>query len=138
MKEIKEELKVIEENGTWKETALRPAKTAMPCKMVFKRKLDDMGDVCRFEARLMAKGFVQKKAIHYFKIFAPFVPFKVFQLFVGTFVLEGWHAQHAYISTAFQKENTDSELCVNWDIVVYNLKKSLHGGSNSRERGIRN
>lgn len=41
--------------------------------MVFKRKLDDQGQVSLYKAQLLAEGFFQKEEIDYLKTFGPVV-----------------------------------------------------------------
>jgi hypothetical protein len=54
---MKEELKAIEENGTWELTTVPPDRRAIGLKWVFKVKKDEQGAVVRHKARLVVKGF---------------------------------------------------------------------------------
>lgn len=69
----------------------------IPCKMVLKRKLDDQGQVSREKAKIVVKGFFQKKEIYYFETFVPVVPFNIVLLFVGKFISEGCDGHYAGI-----------------------------------------
>lgn len=63
LKAIKEKLKYIENNGVWKKTALLPGKTVIPCKTVFKEKLDDSRNVYGFKERPAADCSSRRKTI---------------------------------------------------------------------------
>lgn len=115
------------DNKTWTKANMPPGKSAIPCKMVFKRKLDDHGQVSRYKARLVAKGFFQKAGIDYHETFASVASFKSLHLLVGKFVSEKWRVHHAYISTVFLNRDINVDLFVSWEDVVYKLKKSLYG-----------
>ena len=54
---MKQEIVALEKNGTWKIMELPPGKHAIRCKWVFKIKYKDNGEIDRFEARLVAKGY---------------------------------------------------------------------------------
>lgn len=53
------ELKALQELGTFTPTSLPPGRKAIPCRWVFKIKRDEKGDVIKYTARLVAKGFKQ-------------------------------------------------------------------------------
>ena len=48
-------------NGSWELTELPPGKNIVSCKWVFKAKQDANGNVIRFKARLVARGFSHPK-----------------------------------------------------------------------------
>jgi len=68
---IKEEYESLMKNGTWELTELPPRKNVVSCKWVFKAKQDANGNVIRFKARLVARGFSQAYGIDYFETYAP-------------------------------------------------------------------
>ena len=58
-----------------------PDRTALPCKWVFKRKLNADGSIERYKARLVLKGFRQRYGIDYDAVFAPIVRMSTVRLF---------------------------------------------------------
>jgi hypothetical protein len=56
-----EELASIEKNQTWELVELPPNKKAIQVKWVFKLKLNPNGTIAKYKARLVARGFLQKK-----------------------------------------------------------------------------
>ena len=68
---INDELQSLEENKTW-EVVPRPVnKTPIKSKWVFAMKYNGEGSVERYKARLVIKGFAQKKGIDYQETYAP-------------------------------------------------------------------
>ena len=68
---MKEELKSMEENKVWDIVDLSEGAKRVGCKWVFKTKHDSKGNVERYKARHVAKGFTQKDGIDYKKTFSP-------------------------------------------------------------------
>jgi hypothetical protein len=66
---VHNEMESILTNGTWKICDL-PACKPMGCKWLFKKKLKPDGIVYKYKARLMAKGFTQKKGEDYFDTYS--------------------------------------------------------------------
>lgn len=56
---------------TWELVQLPAGRTPVSCKWVFKLKLDKTGQVSRYKARLVARGFSQKYKIDYDETFSP-------------------------------------------------------------------
>ena len=69
--------------GAWYLTALPQGKKAIPCKWVFKRKLNADGSIERYKARLVIKGFYQKEGIDFNAVFAPVVRASTVRLFLS-------------------------------------------------------
>ena len=67
---MKKEIKALEENETWILTDLPHGKQPIGCKWVYKIKYNVKGDVERYKARLIAKGYTQLKGIDYLDTFS--------------------------------------------------------------------
>jgi hypothetical protein len=70
-KAIFEELKTLEEAGTWELVDLPAGANLVGSKWVFRVKKNAAGQVICFKARLVAQGFSQVPGVDYFDTFAP-------------------------------------------------------------------
>jgi hypothetical protein len=70
-KAIKEELVMLEANGTWELVDTPENSNVVGNKWVFRIKRDAAGRVQRYKARLVAQGFSQVEGVDYFDTFAP-------------------------------------------------------------------
>ena len=89
--QIKTEYDALTAMGAWYLTALPQGKKAIPCKWVFKRKLNVDGSIERYKACLVIKGFYQKEGIDFNAVFAPVVcasTVRLFLLIVACFNME--------------------------------------------------
>ncbi|GMJ16253.1 hypothetical protein HRI_005294500 [Hibiscus trionum] len=66
-----EEIKSIEKNNTWELSELPKGHEAIGVKWIFKKKKNARGEVVRYKARLVVKGYKQKHGIDYDEVFAP-------------------------------------------------------------------
>ena len=58
---MKDEMKSMEDNGVWDLIELPIRSKPIGCKWIFKTKRDSNGNVERYKAHLVAKGFTKKK-----------------------------------------------------------------------------
>ena len=67
---MKDEMKSMEDNDVWDLIELPKGSKPIGCKWIFKTKRDSNGNVERYKAHLVAKGFTQKEGIDYEEIFS--------------------------------------------------------------------
>ncbi|RDX78767.1 hypothetical protein CR513_40905, partial [Mucuna pruriens] len=67
---MKDELKSIQDNGVWDLVELLEGVKPIGCKWIFKTKKDSKGNIEKYKARLVVKGFTQKEGIDYKEIFS--------------------------------------------------------------------
>ena len=75
LKELKNhmeaEMNSMNTNDVWDLEEISNGAKTVDCKWVYKTKLDSQGNIERYKARLMAKGFTQRKGIYYNETFSP-------------------------------------------------------------------
>ena len=68
---INKELKSISDTGTWQEIKVPEGASLVDSKWVFKTKLNERGEVIKYKARIVARGFTQEYGINYFDTYSP-------------------------------------------------------------------
>ena len=68
---MNEEIKSMKDNDVWDLVPLPEGVKPIGCKGIFKTKRDSIGDVERYKARLITKGYAQKEGIDYKETFSP-------------------------------------------------------------------
>ena len=80
---MKEELKSLHENHTYDLVNLPKGKRALKNKWVFKLKTKERCPHPRYKARLVVKGFSQKKGVDFGEIFSPVVKMSSIRVVLG-------------------------------------------------------
>lgn len=70
-KAMDEEFASLQENSTWEIVSKPDNQKPIGCKWIFKKKLNESGQVIRYKARLVAQGYSQKFGVDYDEVFAP-------------------------------------------------------------------
>lgn len=132
---MKEELKSFNDNDTW-ELVDRPKNgTVVKNKWVFKKKFNSEGEE-RYRARLVAKGFTQKKGIDFNETFSPVLRYSTLRLLFALSVNLNLNMNHLDVPTAFLNgfltESVYMEIPDNSDFVdcknkVLKLKRAIYG-----------
>lgn len=130
---MKDELKSIEENGTWELTELPQSRKAIGSKWVYKIKLDESGRISKYKARLVAQGFSQKYGVDFDEVFAPVAKSSTFRLLLSVSGKKGYTVQHFDVKTAFLNGTLEEDIYLKQPpgfqngTGVYKLSKSLYG-----------
>lgn len=130
---MQSEIDSLIENKTWTSVKLPVGKNAIKTKWVFKIKKESGGNL-RYKARLVCKGFTQKKGIDFEETYSPVVRYtsirylmamacrynlEIFQMDAVTAFLQGELHEEIYISTPEGIQNVDGN--------VFKLQKALYG-----------
>ena len=133
---MKDEMKSMEDNGVWDLIELPKGLKPIGCKWIFKTKRDSNGNVERYKARLVVKGFTQREGIDYKETFSPVSSkdsFRTIMALVAHFDLE---LHQMDVKTTFLNGNIDETIYmvqpqnfVSGDpkSMVCKLKKSIYG-----------
>ena len=68
---MREEIEVVERNKTWELVDLPHGHQPIALKWVYKLKKNEAGEVIKYKARLVARGFVQQADVDFDEVFAP-------------------------------------------------------------------
>ena len=97
---MQEELQSFEDNDAWELVDVPSDATIVQCKWVLNKKFD-VTDEVRYRARLVAKGFTQKRGIDYEDTFSPVVKHSTLRMLFALSVQWGMDINHLDVTTAF-------------------------------------
>ena len=131
---VEEELMTLLGMRTWSYTKLPHGRKALPCKWVFKRKLNADGTIERYKARLVLQGFRQRYGVDYDAVFAPVVRTSTVRLFFTLIASRDLECHQIDIKNAFVQSELEEEIymkqppgCEDGSDAVLRLNKSLYG-----------
>lgn len=101
IKAMDSEIESLKENKTWKLILLPKGTKAIPCKWVFRLKLNSDGSIDKYKARLVVKGFRQKYGIDYCQTFSPVAKMGTIRSILSIAANEQMHLAQFDVSTAF-------------------------------------
>lgn len=135
-KAMDDEIDAIERNNTWELTDLPNGHKTIGVKCVFKTKLKENGEVDKYKARLIAKGYEQEYGIDYTEVFSPVARHDTIRLVTALAALNSWPIFQLDVKSAFLHGNLEEQLFVQQppgymkignEHKVYRLKKALCG-----------
>ena len=106
---MKDEVDSLLGNQIQELTELPIGKKALYNKQVYKIKNEHDGSK-RYKARLVVKGFQQKKGIDYSKIFSPVVKMSTIRLVLGMVVVENLHLEQLDVKTVFLHGDLEEDI----------------------------
>lgn len=128
------ELSAHLENGTRRLVKRNPDVVPVGSKWVFAVKTNKEGDVVRYKARMVAKGFTQQFCINYFETYAPVADVKSTRTFLSAANTRGYPAKQFDFEMAFPNCKLDEVVQMEVpngvyadDDMVCELDKSLYG-----------
>ena len=87
---MNEEIRAIERNNMWELTDLSRGAQPIGVKWVYKKKTNAEGEVERYKARLVVKGYKQKEGIDYDKVFTPVTRMETIRLVISLAAQHRW------------------------------------------------
>jgi len=98
---LNEELRALEDNGTWELTTLPTGKSAIGWKWFYKTKLKSDGAIERYKATLVVRGFSQEYGLDYEETFAPAAKMTTVRAVLAVAAIKQWQAYQMNVSNAF-------------------------------------
>lgn len=130
------EIEAIERNKTWDLTILPEGVKTIGVKWVFKTKLNENGEIDKYKARIVAKGYAQQYGIDYTEVYAPVARLDTIRLVIALAAQEGWNIFQLDVKSAFLHGELSEEVYVQQpqgyeqkgeEHKVYKLNKALYG-----------
>ena len=107
---MRHEIKALEDNHTWEITKLPKDKKAIGCKWVYKIKYKADGDIDRFKARVVAKGYNQKEGLDYQETFSPVVKMVNVRIVIPLATAKQWKIHQMDVFNAFLQRDLNEEV----------------------------
>ncbi|GJW59684.1 ribonuclease H-like domain-containing protein [Tanacetum coccineum] len=95
------EMQALNRNGTWVITDLPKGRRVVSCKWIYKIKYKSNGEVERYKARLVARGFSQKEGLDYEETFLPVVKMVIVRCVLSLVVQSSWSVFQLDVNNAF-------------------------------------
>ena len=135
---MNDEVKALQDNETWDLVRQPTDRDVIPGKWVYKVKLGPSGQVDKYKARYVAKGFKQVERLDYFETFAPTCKPETFRILLQlsanqSYVMHQFDDKTAFLHSPIEREvyleqpqefvkrGSDGEKIVCW------LNKSIYG-----------
>ncbi|GJS78106.1 NB-ARC domains-containing protein [Tanacetum coccineum] len=104
------EIEALNENHTWVITNLPPGRKAIGNKWIFEIKYKSSGDIDRYKARLVVKGFNQKEGIDFDETFSPVVKMSTVRCVIALSVTNNWPLFQLDFNNAFLYGDLDEDI----------------------------
>lgn len=133
MAAVNNEMNALLKNNTWNLTELPKGHSVLDCKWVFKRKRCEDGDAGEYKARLVARGFTQRKGFDYQETYSPVAKITTFRILLAVAVQNNLHIHQMDVKTAFLNGDLREEIYMRLPDgfkrgnLVCKLNKSLYG-----------
>ncbi|MCH87512.1 LTR retrotransposon like protein, partial [Trifolium medium] len=132
---MQEEIRALDNNGTWTFETLPQGKKAIGCKWVYKIKYYSDGSVERYKARLVILGNNQTEGLDYNETFAPVAKMVTVRVFLAVAVAKQWELHQMDVHNAFLHGDLEEEVYMKpppgfhppTSGHVCRLRKSLYG-----------
>ena len=130
------EMDALNATRTYSLVPAPPGRKILQCKWVFNTKYLGNGEIERYKARLVVKGFLQKYGIDYIEIFSPVVRMEVLRLLLTIAAALDWEIHQMDVKTAFLHGELEEDVYVyqpegyvvkGKENLVWKLHKSLYG-----------
>ncbi|GKV24632.1 hypothetical protein SLEP1_g34217 [Rubroshorea leprosula] len=133
---MEEEMESLHKNKTWDLVQLPEGRKAIGCRWIYKLKKDSKGNIERYKARLVIKGYAQKPGIDFDEVFSPVVRMTTIRVVLALAASLDLELEQLDVKTAFLHGDLNEEIYMtqpegfveeNNRSLVCRLNKSLYG-----------
>ncbi|CAH2089057.1 unnamed protein product [Euphydryas editha] len=131
---MQEEYRSLLDNNVWQLVDRPNNVNIIKCKWVYKLKTDSVGSLIRYKARLVARGFTQRKGIDYSETFSPVVRHSTMRVLFCIANELDMDIEHVDVTTAFLHGNLEEQIFMEQPVgfetdkdKVCLLNKSIYG-----------
>lgn len=127
------EYNALVKNKTWTACDLPRNRQAISCKWVFKLKRTAHGEIDKYKARLVARGFTQKKGFDYEETYSPVIKLTTLRILLSVANHSSMHVHQMDVKSAFLNGELHEEIYMHRpegfkvDGRVLKLNKALYG-----------
>ena len=105
-----EEIRSLEQMGTWVMGPLPEGHKTISCKYVYRIKRDTDGNPTRYKAQLVARGFTQVHGLDYDETYTPITRLETIQLLLSIAVAHDWSIHQVDIKSTYLYGDLDEEI----------------------------
>jgi Reverse transcriptase (RNA-dependent DNA polymerase) len=136
LKAMQDEMKFLHENNMFELVELPRDKNVLKNKWVYRVKSEGQEAKLRYDARLVAKGFDQKKVVDFEEIFSPVVKMSSIRVVLDLAASLDLEIEQLDVKTVFLHGDLEEELCMEQpegfekngqEHLVCKLRRSLYG-----------
>ena len=109
-KATEKELSQLASFKTWRLEDLLAGKNLVSSRWVFDLKKNQQGEVTKFKARLVARGFSQKKGIDYIETFAPTAKYNSLRMLLAVATTEDLEIHQGDVESTYLAADLDEEI----------------------------
>jgi Reverse transcriptase (RNA-dependent DNA polymerase) len=107
-----DEIRAIEKNDTWELTSLLRGHKAISVKWVYKKKMNHQGEVEKYKAILVVKGYKQQAGVDYEEVFAPVARMETIRLLIALEAQSKWHIYQIDVKSTFLNGVLEEEVYI--------------------------
>jgi predicted RNA-binding Zn-ribbon protein involved in translation (DUF1610 family) len=100
------------QNGTFTLVPKPTNKNILSCRWLFKKKINENGDVDRYKARLVVRGFQQKEGMDYSQTFAPVMKYSSLRILLAYATIYNCEIEQLDVETAFLNAKVSEEIYI--------------------------
>ena len=105
-----EEYSLIMKNDVWEVVSKPTGKFVVMSRWIYKIKHASDGNIKKYKARFVARGFTQKEGIDYDETFAPVARYTTIRTIISLAVVFGWKLHQMDVKTTFLNGKIDEEV----------------------------